>query len=139
MENQTFSPLEESLRHQGQELLNITENWEKEERLQIDRLFQRAMILFIISVVVFLALGIVVAFYLSRMLVQPLFQMQQAMDKIAHGDFTPLPEPRILFGGILCPVPGLQPHDSRAGGASGATGAIPENCRGGHPDLGDRP
>jgi two-component system NtrC family sensor kinase len=33
-----------------------------------------------------------VAFYLSRMLVQPLLQMQHAMDKIAHGDFTPLPE-----------------------------------------------
>jgi two-component system NtrC family sensor kinase len=93
LENQTFAPLEDALRRQGQELLNITEKWEKEERLQIDRLFQRAMILFIISVVVFLALGIVVAFYLSRMLVQPLVQMQQAMDKIAHGDFTPLPEP----------------------------------------------
>ena len=93
LENQKFAPLEEALRRQGQELLNITEKWEKEERLQIDRLFQRAMILFIISVVVFLALGIVVAFYLSRMLVQPLVQMQQAMDKIAHGDFTPLPEP----------------------------------------------
>ncbi len=93
LENQMSPPLEESLRRQGQELLNITEKWEKEERLQIDRLFQRAMILFIISVVVFLALGIVVAFYLSRMLVQPLVQMQHAMDKIAHGDFTPLPEP----------------------------------------------
>jgi two-component system, NtrC family, sensor kinase len=96
LENQTFTPLEESLRRQGQDLLNITETWEKEERRQIDRLFQRALILFIISVVVFLALGIVVAFYLSRMLVQPLFQMQQAMDKIAHGDFTPLPEPESL-------------------------------------------
>jgi signal transduction histidine kinase len=92
-ENQKFASLEDALRRQGQELLNITEKWEKEERLQIDRLFQRAVILFIISVVVFLALGIVVAFYLSRMLVQPLVQMQQAMDKIAHGDFTPLPEP----------------------------------------------
>jgi two-component system NtrC family sensor kinase len=93
MGNQQFAPLEDALRHQGQELLNITEKWEKDQRLQIDRLFQRAMILFIISVVVFLALGLVVAFYLSRMLVQPLVQMQQAMDKIAHGDFTPLPEP----------------------------------------------
>ncbi len=92
--NQKFVPLEDALRHQGQELLNVTEKWEKDERLQIDRLFQRAMILFIISVVVFLALGIVVAFYLSRMLVQPLLQMQHAMDKIAHGDFTPLPEPK---------------------------------------------
>ncbi|MCK9378300.1 MAG: HAMP domain-containing histidine kinase [Syntrophobacterales bacterium] len=92
-ENQISISLEDALRRQGQELLNTTEKWEKEERLQIDRLFQRAMILFIISVVVFLALGIVVAFYLSRMLVQPLLQMQQAMDKIAHGDFTPLPEP----------------------------------------------
>jgi two-component system NtrC family sensor kinase len=93
MGNQQFAPLEDALRHQGQELLNITEKWEKDQRLQIDRLFQRAMILFIISVVVFLVLGLVVAFYLSRMLVQPLLQMQHAMDKIAHGDFTPLPEP----------------------------------------------
>jgi two-component system, NtrC family, sensor kinase len=92
LETQKFVSLEEDLRRQGQELLNITERWEKEERHQIDRLFQRAMGLFIISVVVFLALGIVVAFYLSRMLVQPLIQMQQAMDKIAHGDFTPISE-----------------------------------------------
>ena len=88
-----FSPLEESLRNQGQELLNTAENWEKEERRQIDHLFQRAMYLFFGSVGVFLVLGILVAFYVARLLVRPLFQMQQAMDKIAHGDFTPLPEP----------------------------------------------
>jgi signal transduction histidine kinase len=87
-----FAPLEESLRNQGQELLNIAESWEKEERRQIDRLFQRAMYLFFGSVAAFLVLGILVAFYLSRMLVKPLVQMQQAMDKIAHGDFTPIPE-----------------------------------------------
>jgi two-component system NtrC family sensor kinase len=45
-------------------------------------------------VAVFLILGILVAFYVGRLLVRPLFQMQQAMDKIAHGDFTPLPEPQ---------------------------------------------
>jgi len=87
-----FSSLEEALRNQGQELLNIAEGWEKEERHQIDRLFHRAMYLFFGSVVVFLTLGIMMAFYVARLLVQPLFQMQQAMDKIAHGDFTPLPE-----------------------------------------------
>lgn len=87
-----FSSLEESLRNQGQELLNIAEGWEKEERLQIDRLFQRAMYLFFGSIAAFLTLGIMVAFYVARLLVRPLFQMQQAMDKIAHGDFTPLPD-----------------------------------------------
>jgi two-component system NtrC family sensor kinase len=87
-----FALLEESLRNQGQKLLNLAERWEKEERLQIDRLFQWAMYLFVGSVVVFLILGILVAFYLARLLVRPLFQMQQAMDKIAHGDFTPIPE-----------------------------------------------
>jgi two-component system NtrC family sensor kinase len=87
-----FAPLEESLRNQGQELLNIAESWEKEERRQIDRLFQRAVYLFVGSVIVFLTLGILVAFYVGKMLVQPLLQMQQAMDKIAHGDFTPIPE-----------------------------------------------
>jgi signal transduction histidine kinase len=88
-----LSTPEEALRNQGQELLNIAESWEKEERRQIDRLFQRAMYLFVGSVVVFLLLGIGVAFYVGRLLVRPLFQMQQAMDKIAHGDFTPIPEP----------------------------------------------
>lgn len=87
-----FTANEDALRNLGQELLNLTERWQKEERLQIDRLFQRAMGLFVGSVVVFLALGLLVTFYLTRMLVRPLYQMQQAMDKIAHGDFTPIPE-----------------------------------------------
>jgi hypothetical protein len=38
--NHNFAPLEDSLRHQGQELLTITENWEKDERLLIDQLYQ---------------------------------------------------------------------------------------------------
>jgi two-component system, NtrC family, sensor kinase len=83
---------EESLRNLGQKLLNITERWQKEERLQIDRLFQRAMGLFVGSVAVFLALGILAAIYLTRIVARPLLQLQQAMDKIAHGDFTPIPE-----------------------------------------------
>ena len=91
VEPKDFLPLEESLRNQGQKLLNLAEGWEKEERHQIDHLFQRAMYLFFGSVVVFLILGTLVAFYVARLLVQPLFQMQQAMDKIAHGDFTPAP------------------------------------------------
>ncbi|MCL4501926.1 MAG: ATP-binding protein [Deltaproteobacteria bacterium] len=88
-----FEQEEEALRDLGQNLLNHAERWEKEERRQIDRLFQRAVVLFVGSVTVFLALGVLIAFYLSRMLVRPLFQMQQAMDKIAHGDFTPIPQP----------------------------------------------
>jgi signal transduction histidine kinase len=91
--NRNFAAEEEEMRNLGQKLLNITERWEKEERLEIDRLFQRAMGLFVGSVVVFLVLGILVAFYLTRMLVRPLFQMQQAMDKIAQGDFTPISQP----------------------------------------------
>ncbi len=91
--NRNFAAEEEEMRNLGQKLLNITESWEKGERLEIDRLFKRAMGLFVGSVVVFLALGILVAFYLTRMLVRPLFQMQQAMDKIAHGDFAPISQP----------------------------------------------
>ena len=82
---------EEALRNLGQELLNLTERWARDERLEIDRLFQRAMYLFVVSVVAFVALGVLVAFYLARLFVRPLVQMQQAMDKIAHGDFTPIP------------------------------------------------
>jgi two-component system, NtrC family, sensor kinase len=87
------TPLEESLRNLGQSLVETTERWEKEEREQIDRLFQRAMYLFFISILVFLALGILVAFYLAWVLVRPMMQMQQAMEKISHGDFSPLPSP----------------------------------------------
>jgi two-component system NtrC family sensor kinase len=89
-----FSHLEESMRNLGQNLVETTERWEKEERIQIDRLFQRAMYLFFISILVFLALGILVAFYLAWVLVRPLTQMQLAMEKISHGDFSPLPQPQ---------------------------------------------
>jgi two-component system NtrC family sensor kinase len=88
-----FSHLVESMRNLGQNLVETTGRWEKEERIQIDRLFQRAMYLFFISILVFLGLGILVAFYLAWVLVRPMMQMQQAMERITHGDFTPLPEP----------------------------------------------
>ncbi len=87
-----FAVLEESLRNLGQNLVEITERWEKEERVQIDHLFQRALYLFLISIVIFLGLGCLVAFYLARLLVRPMDQMQVAMAKIAHGDYTPIPE-----------------------------------------------
>ncbi|MDI6854187.1 MAG: ATP-binding protein [Deltaproteobacteria bacterium] len=84
--------LEESVRNVGQNLVEMTERWEKEERAQIDRLFQRAMYLFLMSILIFIFLGILVAFYLARLLVRPMIRMQNAMEKIAHGDFTSLPE-----------------------------------------------
>jgi len=83
---------EESLRNLGQRLVELTGGWAKEERVRIDSLFQRAMYLFLLSIVVFCILGIILAFYIARLFVQPLVQMQQAMDKIALGDFTLLPE-----------------------------------------------
>jgi two-component system NtrC family sensor kinase len=88
-----FSHLVESMRNLGQSLVETTGRWEKEERIQIDLLFQRAMYLFFISILVFLGLGILVAFYLAWVLVRPMMQMQQAMERITHGDFTALPEP----------------------------------------------
>jgi|UniRef100_A0A7V6A2V8 two-component system NtrC family sensor kinase len=88
-----FTRLVDSMRNLGLNLVQTTERWEKEERVQIDRLFQRAMYLFFISILVFLGLGILVAFYLAWVLVRPMMQMQQAMERITHGDFTALPEP----------------------------------------------
>jgi two-component system NtrC family sensor kinase len=88
----SFSPLDDTLRTQGQELLSMAERWAKEERRAIDRLFFKAMSLFLVSIVVFVFLGFLVAWYISRILVRPLFQMQHYMDKIAHGDFTLVPE-----------------------------------------------
>jgi len=84
--------LEESLRSYGQKLLNMAEGWEKEERSRIDELFKRTIHLFIGSIGIFLALGVVVAFYVAKILVEPLFLMKKTMDKIASGDFAPLPE-----------------------------------------------
>jgi len=84
--------LEENLRNLGQQLLTMAERWAKEERASIDRLFLRAVYLFISSIVLFVILGMVVAWYISRLLVSPLMQMQNYMDKIAHGDFTPIPD-----------------------------------------------
>ena len=84
--------LEESLRSEGQILLDTVGEWAKEERTKIDRLFHRTLILFVMSMLLFVVLGVLVASYISRRLTQPLFQMQYAMEKIAHGDFTPIPE-----------------------------------------------
>jgi two-component system, NtrC family, sensor kinase len=84
--------VEESLRTEGQILLDIVGEWAKEERSKIDLLFNRTLILFVMSMFFFVILGILVASYISRRLTQPLYQMQQAMEKIAQGDFTPIPE-----------------------------------------------
>jgi len=88
----TTSGPEESLRTTGQQLLEIATGWARQERSKIDQLFRRAFYLFAVSVLLFGSLGILVAFYISRMLTRPLIQMQQAMEKIAHGDFTPIPQ-----------------------------------------------
>ncbi|MCL5124284.1 MAG: HAMP domain-containing histidine kinase [Deltaproteobacteria bacterium] len=87
-----FSALEESLRIIAHTLLDIAGTWAKEERDRIDHLFHRALYLFIAALVFFVIIGIGVAFYISRLLTSPLVRMQQAMGKIAHGDFTPIPE-----------------------------------------------
>lgn len=87
-----FSVTEESLRIIAQALLDVAGTWAKEERNRIDHLFHRALYLFIASMVFFVILGIVVAFYISVLFTAPLIQMQQAMEKIAKGDFTPISE-----------------------------------------------
>jgi len=80
------------LRIIGQDLLDMATAWTREERSKIDQLFRQALYLFASSMSFFGVLGIVVAFYISRKLTRPLIQMQQAMEKIAHGDFTPIPQ-----------------------------------------------
>ncbi|MEW6262325.1 MAG: HAMP domain-containing sensor histidine kinase [Thermodesulfobacteriota bacterium] len=83
---------EESLRELGHQLLSLSKDRAKEERAAIDRLFLRAFYLFLVSIIPFLLLGLLVALYISRLLLNPLFQMEQYMEKIAGGDFTPIPE-----------------------------------------------
>jgi signal transduction histidine kinase len=91
-QQEDFTGAEESLRIVGQGLLDVAGQWAKEERIKIDSLFRRALDLFVASMLFFGALGIVVAAYISRMMTRPLLQMQQAMEKIAGGDFTPVSE-----------------------------------------------
>ena len=82
---------EESLRSTGQELLEIAGHWAKQERARIEALFRRALLLFVISMGCFCVIGVAVTVYISRLITGPLIQMQQAMEKIADGDFTPIP------------------------------------------------
>jgi len=85
---------EEELRALGQRLLETSKAWSVAERFVIDELSERAIQLFLVSVLVFTALGIGLAFYVAKLLVRPLEQMQQSMEQIAQGNFTPFPEPR---------------------------------------------
>jgi two-component system, NtrC family, sensor kinase len=87
---------EESLRAVGQELLDRAGTWAKEERVRIDRLFRQTIYLFVISMVIFCVLGLLVALYISRLFTQPLIHMREAMEKIAEGDFTPIPEKEVV-------------------------------------------
>ncbi len=87
----SFADREESLRTIGQNLLEMASALAKTERAKIEGLFQWALFLFVISMLFFGALGVLLAFYISRLLTRPLIQMQQAMEKIAEGDFTPIP------------------------------------------------
>ncbi len=84
--------MEESLRGLGQNLLETAKGWATAQRIAIDRLSQRAIHLFLVSVLVFAALGVGLAFYVAKLLVRPLDQMQQTMERIAQGDFSLLPE-----------------------------------------------
>jgi two-component system, NtrC family, sensor kinase len=83
---------EESLRIIGQELLDMAAGWAKEERSKIDALFRRALYLFVISMGFFAGMAILVTNYISGLFTGPLIRMQHAMEKIAEGDFTPIPE-----------------------------------------------
>lgn len=85
---------EEELRALGQRLLETTKAWSVAERFAIDKLSERAIQLFLVSVVVFTALGIGLAFYVAKLLVRPLEQMERTMEQIAQGNFTLPPEPR---------------------------------------------
>ncbi len=115
-----LASLEENLRNLGQQLLVMAESWAKEERAVIDHLFLRALYLFVFSIFLFVILGVAVAWYISRLLVRPLFQMQQYMEKIAHGDFTPIPESECksqefssLFRAFNCMGSELQQHQEQ--------------------------
>jgi signal transduction histidine kinase len=57
--------LEDSLRNLCHKLVEVSEGWAKEERRKIDRLFQQAMYLFFLSVLVFSVLGSASPFYCS--------------------------------------------------------------------------
>lgn len=92
IEQMDFTAPEESLRIIAQSLLDVAGTWAKEERDRIDHLFRRALYLFIAALAFFVIIGIAVAFYISRLFTTPLVRMQQAMEKIAMGDFTPIPE-----------------------------------------------
>ncbi|MGC8659483.1 MAG: sensor histidine kinase [Desulfomonilaceae bacterium] len=87
-----FSLEEESLRIIAQSLLDVAGAWAKEERDRIDHLFHRALYLFAAAMGFFVVIGISIAFYISRLITSPLVRMQQAIGKIAQGDFTPIPE-----------------------------------------------
>jgi two-component system, NtrC family, sensor kinase len=90
-EQAALAALGANLRNLGQQLLGLAEHWAREERQAIDQLFLRALYLFMFSILLFVVLGVLVALYISRLLVGPLLQMQHYMEKIAHGDFAPIP------------------------------------------------
>jgi two-component system NtrC family sensor kinase len=83
--------LEEQLRERGKRLVELTHQLADFERQKILKIIQRLKTQLLTSIGIFLVLGGFLSFIVSRKILQPLKIIEKTTDRIAMGNFYPLP------------------------------------------------
>jgi two-component system, NtrC family, sensor kinase len=83
--------LEEHLRERGKHLVELSHQLAAFERQKILKIIQRLMTQLLTAIGIFLVLGGFLVFIVSRKILQPLKTIEKTTNRIALGNFTPLP------------------------------------------------
>ncbi len=90
LEPKDLYALEGRLRLDGKKIIDITEGISKAEKHYIQSLIARAKHIRVGSIVLLGIVGVMIARYLSRMILQPLQELEDGMEQISQGNFIRL-------------------------------------------------
>ncbi|MBI4653821.1 MAG: HAMP domain-containing histidine kinase [Nitrospirae bacterium] len=83
--------LEKRIREKGKKIVTSTEAISVAERKYMQTLIERSQRILIFSGIFLIIVGFFIAQYLSRMVIRPLKQLEDNMQKIANGEFSFIP------------------------------------------------
>ena len=89
--NPSYELLEEKLREKGKELVNISKQLVTFERQKILEIIRQLKGQLLVSIGVFLGLGVFLVIVVSRKIIRPLATIEKTTERIAQGNYKPLP------------------------------------------------
>ncbi|MDD3580736.1 MAG: HAMP domain-containing sensor histidine kinase [Desulfobacca sp.] len=89
--NPDYRHLEEKLRNQGKKVVDISKQLVTFERLKILQIIRQLKGQLLVSIGVFLGLGVFLVIVVSRKIIRPLATIEKTTLRIAQGNYKPLP------------------------------------------------